>query len=117
MSVAHIGDDGHGGAHHFAQVADLAKVVHAGLDDGSLMLRRKVQQRQGGADGVVEVGLRFQRGKPLTQHGGDHLLGGGLSGAAGDLHHGDSEFVPIPRCQRFQGFQRVGHLNVEFSVQ
>ena len=117
MGVAHVGDNGHGGPYHLAQIADLAEVVHAGLNDGGLMLRREVQQRHRRADGVVEVGLGLQRGKPLAQHGGDHLLGGGLSGAAGDLHHGNIKLRPIPRRQRLQRFQRVGHLNVELVFQ
>ena len=117
MCVAYIGDNGHGGTHHLAQIANFAEVVHAGLDDGGLMCQGEIQQRHGRADGVVEVGLRFQRGKPLAQDSGDHLLGGGLSGAAGDLHHGDSKSLPIPRRQRFQGFQRVGYLNIELIWQ
>ena len=92
-------------------------MVHARLNDGGLMLGSEVQQRHGRADGVVEVGLCFQRGKTLGQHGGDHLLGGGLSGAAGDLHHGDVKLYPIPRGQGFQGLQRVGYLNIELVWQ
>ena len=68
MGIAHIGDDGHIGAHHVAQVADLVKMIHARFNDSGLMGIIKAQQRLGRADGVIEVGLRFQRGKLLAQH-------------------------------------------------
>ena len=116
MGVAHVGDHRHGGAYHLPQIADLTEVIHAGLNDSGLMLCREIQKRQRCADGVVEIGLGFQCREPLAQYRGDHLLGGGLSGGTGDLHHRKIELFPIPRCQRFQRGQSILHPDVKFAV-
>ena len=116
MGVAHIGDHGHGGTYYLTQIADLTEVVHAGLNDGGLMLRRQIQKRQRRTDGVVEVGLGFQCREPPAQYRGDHLLGGGLSGGACDLHHRKIKLFPVPRCQRFQRCQSILHPDVKFAV-
>ena len=42
MGIAHVGDHGHGGTYYLTQIADLTEVVHAGLNDGGLMLRRQI---------------------------------------------------------------------------
>ena len=92
-------------------------MVHARLDDRRLMLRPKAQQRQGRADVVVEIGLGLEGAEAPPQHTGDHLLGGGLSGRAGDLHHRQVKFSAIPACQRLQRQPGVLHLNIEFPRQ
>ena len=115
MGVAHVGDDGDIGPHHLAQIAYLAEVVHARLDHRCLMLRRKPQQRQGRADIVVEVGLCFQGIVPPGQNGRHHLLGGGLSRRAGDLHHRQGKAAAIPRRQRLQRKAGIRHLYIELA--
>ena len=112
MGIAHVGDNGDIGPHQSAQIAYLAKVVHARLDDRSLVLRRQVQQSQRRADVVVVVGLSLQGIVPLGQDGGHHLLGRGLAGGAGDLHHGQSEAAAIPSSQGAQGQTGVLHQHV-----
>ena len=91
---------------------DLAEVVHTGLDDRRLMLGCKPQQHLGRTYGVVVVGLGAQRGKAPGEHAGDHLLGGGLSGAAGDLHHRDGKLPPVPGRQVLQRQKGILHLYV-----
>ena len=88
-------------------------MVHAGLDHRRLMLRHQPQQRQRRADVVVEVPLRAQGVVPLREHRGDHLLGGGLSGGAGDLYHGDVIQPPVPGCQSAQSQGSVLHPDIE----
>ena len=117
VGVAHVGDDRDIRPHHLAQIAYLAEVVHARLDDRRLMLRHQPQQRQRRADVVVEVPLRAQGVVPLREHRGDHLLGGGLSGGAGDLHHRQVKFVAGPRRQRLQRQPRVRHPDVKLPRQ
>ena len=112
VGIAHVGDNGDIGPHQSAQIAYLAKVVHARLDDRSLVLRRQVQQSQRRADVVVVVGLSLQGIVPLGQDGGHHLLGRGLAGGAGDLHHGQSEAAAIPGSQGAQGQTGVLHQHV-----
>lgn len=71
-------------------------MVHARFDHRRLMAGIQPQQGLGRADVIVEIGLGFQGPEMPGQHRGDHLLGGGLSGGAGDLYHGD---VIQPRYQ------------------
>ena len=51
--------------------------------------------------------------KVLAQHRRQHLLGGGFTGGAGDLHHGDVKLTPIPARQTPQGLFRIVHGDVE----
>ena len=92
-------------------------MVHARLDDRRLMLRGKLQQRQGRADVVIEVGLGLEGAEAPPQHTGDHLLGGGLSRRAGDLHHRQGKPAAIPKGQRLQRQTGVRHLNVKLPRQ
>ena len=113
VGVADVGDDGDVRPHHLAQIADLSEVVHACFDHGRLVLRRKAQQRQRRADIVIEILRGLQDAVLRLQHGGDHLFGGGLAHAAGDLDHRDLEFVPVMRSQGPQGKARVVHFDVK----
>ena len=88
-------------------------MVHAGLDDRRLVGVVQAQQGQGGADVVIEVLRRLQDAVLLGENGGDHVLGGGLPHAAGDLHHGDGELLPVMAGQVLQGQAGVRHLDVE----
>ena len=114
VGVADVGDDGDVRLDHLPQIADLAEVVHARLDDRRLMLRRQLEQRQGRADVVVEILRRLQGAIPGGQHRRDHLLGGGLPHAAGDLDKGYIEPLPVRLRQGLQSQTGVLHLNVEF---
>ena len=114
MGVADVGDDGDVRPHHLPQVADLSEVVHARLNHRRLVLRGKAQQRQGRADVVVKVPRRLVDPQTGPQHRGDHLLGGGLPHAAGDLDEGNGEPVPVSGGQGPQGQTGVRHLDVEF---
>ena len=113
VGIPDVGDDRHRGTHHLPQIADLAEVVHARLDDRRLMLRHQAQQGLWCTDLVVVVGLGLEGKEMPAQHRGDHLLGGGLSGGAGDLHHGDGEFLPIPPRQLSQRPEGILHLHIE----
>lgn len=115
MGVAHVGDDGNIGPYHLAQIAYLAEVVHARLDDGGAVLRRQAQERQRRADVVVVIGLGLKRLEALGQHRGDHLLRRRLAGGTGDLHDREREAPTVPRSERAQGEQRVVHKNVELA--
>lgn len=113
VGIPDVGDDRHRGTHHLPQIADLAEVIHACLDDRRLMLRHQAQQGLWRTDLVVVVGLGLEGKEMPAQHRGDHLLGGGLSGGAGDLHHGDGEFLPIPPRQLSQRPEGILHLHIE----
>ena len=115
VGVADVGDDGDVRPHHLPQVADLPEVVHAGLDHRRLVLRPQAQQGQRGADIVVEVLRRLQHPELRPQHGGDHVLCGGLAHAAGDLDKGDGEPVPVGGRQGPQGQAGVRHPDVELA--
>ena len=117
MGIADIGQHGHRGTHHFAHVNQVAEVIQPRFDDGGTVVLLQPQQRLGRADEVIIVRLGFQRGVMLTQYGGDHLLGGGLAGAAGDLHHGNVKLAAVPGGQRLQRQHGIGHPNVELAGQ
>ena len=117
MGIADVGDDGNGGPHHLAQVADLPEVVHPRLHHGGLMLGPQIQQRQGGADVVVEIPLGLEHPELCPQNSGHHLLGGGLTHGAGDLDHRDIIAVPAGSCQGPQRQTGVRHLDVKLSGQ
>ena len=91
-------------------------MIHARFNDSGLVGIIKAQQGLGRTDGVIEVGLRFQRGKLLAQHRGHHLLGGGLARRARDLHHGNGELAAIPRGQRLQRQEGVLHEDIELPL-
>ena len=113
VGVADVGDHGDGRLHQTAHVPDLAEVVHARFDHRRLMAGLQPQQGLGRADVVVEIGLGFQGPEMPGQHRGDHLLGGGLSGGAGDLHHGDVIQAAVPGGQSAQGQGGVLHPDIE----
>ena len=115
MDLAHICDNGKVRLHHLAHVADLTEMVHARLDDGSLMALLQRQQRQGCADIVVEIGLGLMGAEPPGQHRRDHFLGGGLAGGAGDLHEGDAEPLPVPGGQGLQRGLGILHQHVALA--
>ncbi len=91
-------------------------MIHARFNDSGLMGIIEAQQRLGRADGVIEVGLRFQRRKLLAQHRCHHLLGGGLARRACDLHYRQFKLAAIPRGQRLQRQEGVLHENVELPL-
>ena len=78
------------------------------------MLRPQAENSQRRTDIVVEILRGLQRPVLGSQHGGDHLFCGGLSHAAGDLHKGDLESIPISTGQRPEGQTGIVHLDVEF---
>ena len=88
-------------------------MVHARFDHRRLMAGLQPQQGLGRADVIVEIGLGFQGPEMPGQHRGDHLLGGGLSGGAGDLYHGDVIQPPVPGCQSAQSQGSVLHPDIE----
>ena len=117
VGVADVSDHGDGGLHQAAHIADLAEVVHARFDHRRLMAGLQPQQGLGRADVVVEIGLGFQGAEMPGQHRGDHLLGGGLSGGAGDLHHGDVVQTAVPGGQRTQSQRGILDLNIKLAGQ
>ena len=116
MGVADVGDHGNVRPHHGSQIFDLAEVVHAGLDHRRLMLRSKTQQRQGRADVIIEIFRRLEDVQLGPQHGGDHLLGGCLAHAAGDLHKGDLKPVPVGGGQIPQSQSGIRYLDVKLIL-
>ena len=116
MGVADVGDDGDVRLYHLGEILNFPKVVHAGFNHRRLVFRRQAQKGQGGPHVVVVVLRGFPDLELRPQHGGDHLLGGGLSHTAGDLNHRNGKPVPIRRGQGFEGQAGVGHLNVKFVL-
>ena len=112
MGLADVADDGKIRLYHFPHVPNLARGVHAGLDDRRLMLRSQLQHDEGGADITVEVSLGLEGVQPLGENGGDHLLDSGLTGAAGDLYHRQGKLAPVPLGQILHGPLGIRHLNI-----
>ena len=117
VGVAYVGDDGDGRLHQAAHVPDLAEVVQARFDNRCLVPGLQLQQRLGGANVIVEVCPGFQGAEVSGQHRGEHLLGGGFSGGAGDLYHGDVIQPPVPGGQRTQSQCGVLDLNIKLAGQ
>ena len=67
------------------------------LDYGDLMLRLDARDGHRHADLVVEIPLGLEHAVARAEHGGDHLLCGGLADAAGDAHHGQRERRAVGR--------------------
>ena len=114
MSVTKVGDHGDIRAHHGTQILDLSEMVHSRFDHRRLMLRGKTQQRQRRSNVIVEILRRFQNVQLRPQYRGDHLFRGSFSHAAGDLHKGDLEPIPVSGCQIPQGKPGVRHLDIKF---
>jgi len=109
-------DQRHRGLRHRGQRRDLARVVHAELDDRGAMPYRLVlpqaQQRQRHADLVVEVALGGQHrrvAQPGAQDRRDHLRHRGLAVAAGDGNDGQVLLLAPGLRQQPQRRLRVGH--------
>ena len=51
----------------------------------------------------------------LGKYRRQHLLGGGFARRAGDLHHGDVKFSPIPACQAAQSGFGIIHSNIKLA--
>ena len=117
VGVAYVGDHGDGGLHQAAHIADLAEVVQARFDNRCLVSGLQLQQRLGGANVIIEICPGFQGAEVSGQHRGEHLLGGGFSGGAGDLYHGDVIQPPVPGGQRTQSQCGVLDLNIELAGQ
>ena len=96
VGVSHVGDDRHRGLHHLPHAGDLAEMIHAGLDDRRLVPLFQAEKSLGRADEIIVIGQRFQGVEVLSQHRRQHFFGGGFSGGACDLHHGDGKLPPIP---------------------
>ena len=69
-------------------------------------------QRQGHADGVVQVALRVVQRVFLRQYGGHQFLGRGLAVGAGDADDGRAQRAAMVACQLLQGLQAVVHQEV-----
>ena len=114
MSVTNVGDHGDIRAHHGTQILDLSEMVHSRFDHRRLMLRGKTQQRQRRSNVIVEILRRFQNVQLRPQYRGDHLFRGSFSHAAGDLHKGNLEPIPVSGRQIPQGKPGVRHLDIKF---
>ncbi len=115
VGVPDVGNEGHVRLHQPAQIVDLPCVVHPQLHHAHLMAPLQLEQGEGHADVVVEVPLRFVDAEFCPQHGGYHVLGGGLAHRAGDGDKWDIEpFFVIPG-QLPQGALGGAHLDVEFA--
>ncbi len=104
-------DEGDRGAGETGQIVDLARAVHAHLDDRRMVRRMQLEQRQRHADVVVEV-ARCRQHRMLAeiraQDGGAHLLDGGLAIAAGDADQRDVEARAPVGGELAEGQPRVG---------
>ncbi len=114
MSVTNVGDHGDIRAHHGTQILDLSEMVHSRFDHRRLMLRGKTQQRQRRSNVIVEILRRFQNVQLRPQYRGDHLFRGSFSHAAGDLHKGNVEPIPVSGSQIPQSQPGVRHLDIKF---
>ncbi len=88
---ADVGDDTPVWSGDAGERGNLAKMIHAHLDDGILVLGFKAQQLQRKAVGVVEIALRFEDVELRPESRSDCLFGCGL--ACGSGHGYD---VPAP---------------------
>ena len=109
MHRSHHGDHAAVGLRQFRQRGNLARVRHAHLDDGDLVLGLQLQQLQRQAKVVVEIALRLQHAVPGRQNMRDDFLGGGLAGGTG---HADQRLAPKSphgRSELLQSGKRVVH--------
>ena len=111
MGEADVGDQGDVRCGNPGKPGDLSGGVSPQLQDGAGVVAREAEQCQGQADEVVEVPLRFQDRSAPRHNGGDHLLGGGFPGAAGDGDDRGGEAPAPPRRQLPQGRQGIGDNN------
>src|SRR5271154_3725589 len=91
VCVADGGDDADFGAGDFAKSADFAFVAHAHFEHADLDVVGKPQNGQRQAHVVVEVAFGFANLQLSAEEGSDDVLGGRLTGAAGNSDH-----VPAP---------------------
>ena len=113
VGVPDVGDDSHVRLDDLPQVVDLPRAVHPHLQHADLTAPVQPQQGQGQADVVVVIALGLEHPVPGAQHGGDHVLGGGLAHAARHGDEGDGESGLVPGGQVPQGPLGAGHLDIE----
>ena len=94
------------------QARDFARMVHAHLDHGRLVLLAQAEQGQWHADFIIQVAARGQArffAKGRRQDGRNHLLDGGLAIAAGDANDGQVEAAAPEIGDAAQRDQGIGH--------
>jgi len=99
MGQADIGDQADVRQGHPGQSGDLPRGVRPQLQDSRHVAGPQAEQRQRQTDEIVEVAFRFQNVSPPSHDGGDHLLGCGLAGAAGNGDDRGGEAPPPPGGQ------------------
>jgi hypothetical protein len=95
-----------------SQLRDLARMIHAQLDDCGLVRGFQPDQRQRHADVVIQVaaGRQVLLGTELGgQDGRDHFLDRGLAIAAGDAYDRDVELAPPVRADLAERRAGIGH--------
>ena len=116
VGVPDVGDDSHVRLDDLPQLVDLPRAVHPHLQHADHTAPVQPQQGQGQADVVVVIALGLEHPVPGAQHGGDHVLGGGLAHAAGDLHKGDLKPVPVGGGQIPQSQSGIRYLDVKLIL-
>ncbi len=107
----HRRDDRHIGAHHFCKGRNLARMVHADLEDGVAGIARHARQRQGHAPVIVE---RLDRGMGLARPAErqmQRLLGARLAHAAGHRANARIDTGAAMQSQLAQGIQRIVYMH------
>ena len=74
-----VGDDHDVGLCRLRQPGHFPEMADSHLQDRDLVLFRHPEDRERQSEVIIEVSLGLQRAVLLRQHGGDHLLGAGLS--------------------------------------
>ena len=77
------------------------------------MLVAEAEEGLGDADVIVEVAVGLEGAELLAEHGGGHILTGGLAHAAGDGDDLDIKLAAIVGRQVAQGQHGVRHQDVE----
>ena len=93
---ADVGDNAHLRLCRQGQVLNLPQSGHSHLHHRRLGVFFNGKESFGRSNLVIQVPLGFYGGKAGGKHRRRHLLGGGLAHAAGDAHHPDRHFAPIP---------------------
>ncbi len=106
------GDDAHVRLRDLRQAPDLARPVHAELEDRRFLRAREAEQGEREADQVVLRARRAQhppRAEGARQDRGQHLLGGRLAVAAGHGHDARAATPAMERGQVAERGERVAH--------
>ena len=83
-------------------------MIHAHLDDGDGAGIGKAEERERHADVVIEIAVGLARGQSGFEQARDGVLGGGLTGAAGDADYASAPLGAGPGAEVLERRLRIG---------